>query len=212
MKLESLVKGHSYPIVDFCSSCNSFTGVRRTENGLSCRRCDSGEESLLEIKIEPNKVLEKIIKNTESEKCEFLSNIKGSNRKLHKEQVLKVINSLEEPISLKELSGYFGVSPQGIRRFIRRECLPNDFSACYNTVKREHAIYKACSNDKLLTVLTALWIVFPSRVNIQKLYEMTDINKKEIMRICQESPKIGKEKLNGVWRFYMVNAHNLYLK
>ncbi|AND75669.1 hypothetical protein [Nostoc phage A1] len=198
--------------MDFCDKCRKFTGVRKDAYNLICRSCDSGGESLLEIKIEPNKVLEKIVKNTESVKAELLTTKKGGNRKLVKKDVLSYVNSLNEPISLKELASAFEVSPQAVRKFFRRDCTAWEFSAQYDPKKREHAIGKYDPDDNLLLIITGLWIIFPSRINIQGLHLLTKLDKKKIQKICQESEKIGKEKENGSWRYWLINAHNLYLK
>lgn len=201
-----------YSSVDFCDNCRSFTGVRLNGSLNVCRRCDSGEESLLEIQIVPKPFLEKVVKSTESVKCELLTKKKNVNRKLVKKDVLNHINSLDEPISLKELATIFKASPQAVRKFFRRDCVAWEFSAQYDPAKREHAIGKYDPNDKLLTVLTSLWIIFPSRITVKGLQILSNLDKKEITNICQNSPKIGKEKENRSWRYWLINAHNLYLK
>ncbi|QVQ57112.1 hypothetical protein ELBI_107 [Anabaena phage Elbi] len=200
------LKRASYPIVDFCGTCNNFTGVRRLNHSLICRQCDSGEKSLLETEIKPDKQL-KAIEKTESIKCEFLTADKGGNRKLFRKPVLALINSLSEPLSLIDLATRFQVKPQSLRKFFRRDCTAKDFSAHYDFKKRQHSIFKYDPNDKELIVLTALWIVFPLRITADEIQKMTDIDSKELKEILK-SKKIGKDKS----KYYLINAHNLYLR
>ncbi|XAI95750.1 hypothetical protein [Dolichospermum phage Dfl-JY23] len=207
--MEILTSKFKYPSVNFCDGCQRFTGVRRNGNALVCCSCDSGEESLLEVQIVPK--IEEIEKK-ESVRCELLTKKKNVNRKLVKKSVLKLINSLDEPISLKELATHFQASPQAVRKFFRRDCTASEFSAQYDPTKREHAISKYDPNDELLIILTSLWIIFPSRISIKGLHILSNLDKKKIFKICQDSPKIGKEKENGLWRYWLINAHNLYIK